>query len=119
MLRSQNATKQTKAGTMIYRRLALRLLLGLVCIGTAPNATADDVIFDGKSLQGWQGNPTGKYWRVADEAITGEIPEGTQLDHNEFLFWGHEVHDFDLSLSYRISGAPSANSGIQYRSQRL
>src|SRR5262245_32369667 len=74
-------------------------------------------VFDGTSLQGWTGNTA--YWRVENGAITAEIPAGKTLDHNEFLFWDGTVADFDLSLEFRVSGVPDANSGIQFRSQRL
>ncbi|MBI3861232.1 MAG: DUF1080 domain-containing protein [Planctomycetia bacterium] len=80
---------------------------------------ADDAgkaLFDGKSLEGWSGNTA--HWRIADGAITGEIPDGKSLDRNEFLFWDGTVADFDLSLEFRISGGRDANSGIQFRSQR-
>lgn len=73
-------------------------------------------IFNGRTLDGWQGTPG--VWRVEDGAITAEIPEGGRLARNEFLYWKDEVGDFELSLEFRLSGHPSANSGIQLRSQR-
>lgn len=73
-------------------------------------------LFDGKSLNGWSGNE--KLWRVEDGAITGTIAAGTSLRQNEFLFWEGEVGDFELSLEFKIEGVSSANSGIQFRSQR-
>ena len=74
-------------------------------------------LFDGRSLDGWEGNQA--RWRVEDGAITGEIAAGDTLKDNEFLFWKGEVADFDLTLEYRITGGPTANSGIQFRAQRL
>src|SRR5579863_231194 len=74
-------------------------------------------LFDGTSLKGWNGNTA--HWRVADGAITGEIPEGQTLESNQFLFWNGTVADFDLSVEFRISGGRDANSGIQFRSQRI
>ena len=56
---------------------------------------------------------------ASEQAITGEIPEGKSLDHNEFVFWEGKVADFDLSLEFRIGGGRDANSGIQFRSQRM
>jgi putative membrane-bound dehydrogenase-like protein len=81
-------------------------------------------IFDGQSLAGWSGATASVKgeeirWRVEEGAITGEIPAGQKLDHNEFLWWDGTVGDFDLALEYRIEGGPSANSGIQFRSTRL
>lgn len=74
-------------------------------------------LFDGKSLDGWEGN--GQVWRVEEGAITGEIDANEPLRRNEFLFWDGEVHDFELTLQYRMTGVESANSGVQFRSQRL
>ena len=73
-------------------------------------------IFDGNSLDGWEGNPD--IWRIEDEAITASIPAGESLQKNEFLYWKGDVSDFELSLRYRITGGPTANSGIQIRSQK-
>ncbi|NIB42440.1 DUF1080 domain-containing protein [Pseudomaricurvus alkylphenolicus] len=74
-------------------------------------------LFDGKSLQGWEGDTT--YWRVEDGAIVGEVTEATLLkDYNSFLiFRGGPVRDFELRLKYRIS--PQGNGGVNYRSQSL
>ncbi|MBM3853164.1 MAG: DUF1080 domain-containing protein, partial [Verrucomicrobia bacterium] len=80
-------------------------------------APAPESIFDGRTLAGWEGNAP--HWRVEDGAITGEIPAGRPLARNEFLYWHGEVADFDLTLEFRLSGVPSANSGIQFRSQKL
>ena len=73
-------------------------------------------IFDGKTLEHWSGKA--EHWRVEDGAITGEILANQQLKGNEWIFWNGEVHDFDLTIEFRITGGPSANSGIQYRCQQ-
>ncbi|HYF33766.1 MAG TPA: DUF1080 domain-containing protein, partial [Prosthecobacter sp.] len=78
--------------------------------------SAQEVLFDGISLNHWSGNPD--RWRAEDGAITGEIPDGQSLSRNEWIFWDGEVHDFDLTVEFRISGGPKANSGIQYRCQQ-
>ena len=79
----------------------------------APAALSSEPVslFDGQTLTGWSGKA--EHWRVEDGAITGEIPEGQPLKGNEWIFWDGEVHDFDLTVEFRITGAPSANSGIQ------
>jgi putative membrane-bound dehydrogenase-like protein len=59
------------------------------------------------------------HWHIADGAITGEIADGKKLDQNEFLFWEGTLADFDLSVEFRISGGSDANSGIQFRSQKM
>ncbi len=96
-------------------RFACLLALAAVLPAHAAEPPAQR-LFDGSTLGGWQGN--GALWRVEDGAITGEIATGTALDHNEWLFWDGEVADFELTLEWRISGGPSANSGIQIRCQR-
>jgi hypothetical protein len=75
-------------------------------------------IFDGKSLDGWEGDP--KFWRVENGALVGEIAPGHEIRENTFLIWrgGAEkgvAGDFELKLEYRIS--ERGNSGINYRSQ--
>ena len=71
-------------------------------------------IFDGKTLAGWEGDPT--YWRVEDGALVGEITPETVLKSNTFIIWrGGRPKDFELKLDYRITAA--GNSGINYRSE--
>ena len=97
--------------------LAAALLPAAALAGEAASGPAPVTIFDGASLADWEG--AASHWRVQDGAITGEIPAGKDLNHNEFIWWKGEVADFELTLEFRISGHPSANSGIQYRSERL
>jgi len=73
-------------------------------------------LFDGKTLTHWSGKA--EHWRVEDGAITGEIPADKPLKGNEWIFWDGEVHNFDLTVEFRITGGPSANSGIQFRCQQ-
>lgn len=83
-----------------------------------PEAVAGDEpgftpIFDGKTLTGWEGNPT--YWRVEDGSLVGEITPSTVIKSNTFIIWqGGRPKDFELKLEYRITAA--GNSGINYRS---
>lgn len=70
-------------------------------------------IFDGKTLNGWEGDP--KYWRAADGVMTGEITPETLIKSNTFLIWrGASPRDFELKVDYRIT--TGGNSGINYRS---
>lgn len=70
-------------------------------------------IFDGKSLEGWDGNP--KFWSVKDGAITGTTTKENPTIGNTFIIWrGDDVSDFELRLQFKIVGG---NSGIQYRSE--
>ena len=94
-----------------------RYMTGLDYVRLQPFAEAGFALFDGQSLKDWEGNET--WWRVEGGRIIGEIPDGSSLNRNEFLFWNGTVDDFELRLKYRISGDPSANSGVQIRSQRV
>ena len=73
-------------------------------------------IFDGKSLNNWEGDTT--YWRVENGAITGEVKPDNLLQNNSFIIWkGGEPSDFELKGKYKISA--NGNSGINYRSERV
>src|SRR5262245_39652849 len=70
-------------------------------------------IFDGKSLDGWEGDP--KHWRVDDGVMRGEITPETVIKSNTFIIWrGGEPEDFEVKCDFRITAA--GNSGINYRS---
>ena len=70
-------------------------------------------IFDGKTLQGWDGDA--RIWRVENGTIVGEVTPELNLKTNSFLIWrGGTPGEFELEAEYRIS--PKGNSGIQYRS---
>lgn len=71
-------------------------------------------LFDGKTLDGWIGDPT--YWRVEDGNLVGEVTPETLLKSNTFIVWqGGQPEDFELKLEYKIT--ESGNSGINYRSE--
>jgi len=72
-------------------------------------------LFDGKTLNGWDGDPA--FWRVENGAIVGETEPGAIPKQNTFLIWrGGSPADFELEAEYRLTGG---NSGIQYRSTEL
>ena len=69
-------------------------------------------LFDGETLDGWEGDPS--LWRVEDGAIVGQSTAEAPLKYNQFLTWKNgEIDDFELKLKYKIE---SGNSGIQIRS---
>ena len=71
-------------------------------------------IFDGKTLNGWKGDPV--YWSVRNGAIFGEITPETIVKRNTFLIWqGDMPADFELKVEYRVSSL--GNSGINYLSE--
>ena len=67
------------------------------------------LLFDGKSLDGWTGDPV--LWEVKEGMIHGH--HDGSLKANSFLANGGPYSDFVLRLSCFV---PSGNSGIQYRS---
>jgi hypothetical protein len=73
-------------------------------------------IFNRMNLSGWIGDP--RLWTVTNGKIRGETTPENSAKGNTFLIWtGGKPKDFDLRLSYRVSG--TNNSGIQYRSKHI
>jgi 3-keto-disaccharide hydrolase len=73
-------------------------------------------IFDGKTLDGWEGDP--KYWRAENGSLVGEITPETVVRSNTFIVWrGGRPRDFELKLDYRITA--DGNSGVNYRSELI
>ncbi len=95
--------------------LSLSLLLIPLTLTAAEPETGFKPLFDGKTLSGWTGDSN--YWRVEDGTIIGESTLEKPLTENTFLLWDQGVvDDFELRVSFRLTGSPSANSGIQFRS---
>lgn len=96
--------------------LAILLLSGS-CTSQEKNKKSNNgfvKIFDGKSLNGWEGDPA--YWKVENGNLVGEITPATVLKTNSFIIWqGGKPSDFELTLEFKISKA--GNSGINYRSE--
>jgi hypothetical protein len=79
--------------------------------------TAFQAIFDGRTLNGWDGDPD--FWRVENGVIVGETKVDHQPKQNTFLVWrGGKPGDFEIRFQYKLSGK-TANSGLQYRSVEL
>lgn len=100
------------------KRFAKILCVLALCLLVRGIASAEDgfkPIFDGKTLQGWDGDP--KLWSVEDGAITGRTTLENPAKHNTFLIWrGGRPADFVLKFEYRMPDAGFCNSGMQYRS---
>lgn len=77
-----------------------------------PPGGGEIVIFNGKDLSGWEGDPSA--WSVEDGAIVGRGPQ----KKNQFLYYAQEVSDFRLILEVRLV-PDHENSGVQFRSERL
>ncbi len=95
--------------------LSLTLLL-LIQIASAFESTKTLILFDGKTLTGWEGNE--KVWRIQDGVITGGSFEGNPI--NEFLTTKVSYKNFILKLDYKlVCKAGDPNAGVQFRSKRI
>jgi len=73
-------------------------------------------MFDGKTLDGWDGDP--RLWTVRDGVIRGETTPENKANGNTFLIYqGGPYKDFELRVSFRCTN--KNNSGIQYRSRHI
>src|SRR3954469_25543677 len=93
---------------------ALKMLLALLATGLllAPALAADEAgyetIFDGKTLEKWDGNPD--FWRVEEGTITGQTTADKPTKGNTFIIYrGDDIGDFEFKAEYKIIGG---NSGI-------
>ena len=92
----------------------IRILTLSLFLATAAHAAPPQLIFNGKNLDGWVGDPD--LWRVEDGAIVGETTDKKKANGNTFLIWkGGELGDFTLTFRARVTG--KNNSGVQYRSK--
>ena len=93
--------------------------MGLAALGASRSPAADAEgfrpLFDGKTLDGWDGDP--KFWRVEDGCITGQTTKENPAPYNTFLIWrGGKPADFQLKIEFRMPNPGFANSGVQIRS---
>ncbi len=70
-------------------------------------------IFNGKNLDGWDGDP--RLWSVKNGIIVGST-EGVELTDNTFLISKKQYQDFELRLEIKLR---NHNSGVQFRSEAL
>jgi hypothetical protein len=94
----------------------------LILLALTTTTLADDgfvSLFDGKTLNGWEGRP--ELWSVQDGAICGKTTKETPAKENTFLvFKGGEFGDFELHAQFKLNPGDAkgfSNSGIQYRSK--
>lgn len=102
------------------KQLAICAVLLAACGVVAAHAlrqrgTKPAVIFDGRSLAGWEGNA--RLFRVESGAIVGGTLTAP-IAQNEFLCTRREYSNFVLRLKFKLLG-DMANAGVQFRSQRI
>ncbi len=74
-------------------------------------------IFDG-TMKGWDCDPD--FWKAENDIMVGETTATHQPPQNIFCVWkGSQPADFELKMDYRLTGARTGNSGIQYRSAEM
>ena len=71
------------------------------------------LLFDGKTLAGWDGQPG--LWSVREGAITGSSHD-RKMTGNSFLISKESFSDFILRLDIKVI---NHNSGVQFRSEAL
>jgi len=99
----------------VWLVLSVCLLTSTLRAADAPSDAGFKSIFNGKNLDGWDGDP--RFWSVEDGMITGRTTAENPTKGNTFLIWRQApVDDFVLKLKYKIVGG---NSGIQYRSKEM
>lgn len=96
-------------------RIPSAALLATTFVSPLLGQTSTVALFDGKTLNGWRGDPA--VWSVRDGSIVGSTV-GHAITHNTFLvFEGRQPADFVFAVTFRLEG--DNNSGVQYRSREL
>ena len=88
-----------------------KLLLLATFAAAAFAADGFKPLFNGKNLDGWDGDP--RLWSVKNGVIVGST-EGVSLEHNEFLITKQTYSNFILRADIKLR---NHNSGIQFRSK--
>jgi len=70
-------------------------------------------LFNGKNLDGWDGDP--RLWKAQDGMIIGST-EGAPLEYNSFLMTKKSYANFILKAQAKLR---NHNSGIQFRSEEV
>ena len=94
----------------MHKRLLLALLL---CAAGAFAKDGFKPLFNGKNLDGWDGDP--RLWKAQDGMIVGST-EGNPLKYNSFLATKKSYANFILRAQAKLR---NHNSGIQFRSELI
>src|SRR5438067_7229478 len=104
------------SGISAMRKILHVLVMGwLVMHAVADDTAKPTALFDGKTLEGWEGDL--KVFRVEDGAIVGGSLK-QKVARNEFLCTKKEFGDFELRAKVKLLG-DGANGGIQFRTKRI
>ena len=87
-----------------------RLLVWLAVTIAGSAAFAAETLFDGKTLNGWEGDP--KWWSVEDGMITGGS-RTEKVPRNFFLATTRQFQNFDLKLKLKLT--EGSNHGTEER----
>jgi Domain of Unknown Function (DUF1080) len=113
LLNDTSMTTKFNIKTWNIAVLIVILAIGCKVSNTAQSEKGFKSIFDGKTLNGWEGDT--KYWRVENGNLVGEITPETLLKTNSFITWkGGEPADFELKGEFNIT--EKGNTGVNYRS---
>jgi len=98
------------------RYLALSII-ALSLLAFASFSTKEEVLFNGKNFQGWEGD-TVNIWRIENGTIVGgSLTE--KVDHNYFLCTKKSYENFFIRLKFKLTGSEGfINTGVQFRSKR-
>ena len=97
--------------------VAVVVLASIDAVGTqGAKAPAPVPLFDGKTLNGWEGDP--KIFRVQEGAIVAGTL-ANKIARNEFLCTTRTFGDFELRLKFKLLGGDGANAGVQFRTKRI
>ena len=119
---------QSEGAEVFYRNIEIRPLSSdemptdakpALLPNVPPELSGMTKLFNGKDLTDWDGDL--RLWRVEDGTIIGQMTPEKFLKTNTFLIYrggekSGDLKDFELRLSYRITGG---NSGVQYRSSMM
>jgi hypothetical protein len=97
--------------------LSISCLAAVLALATAARAADEEgfkPLFDGKTLNGWVGDP--RFWSVEDGAIAGWTTAKNPAPHNTFLATTKSYKNFILKAEFKLR---NHNSGIQVRSKLL
>ena len=116
-LKEQSRTANTSKiiFQLFHAMLFILLFASMACKSPA---TKTQVLFDGKTFTGWEGD-TLNTWRIEDGMLIGGSLDKT-VPHNDFLCTDRKFSNFILKLKIKLTGNEGfINSGVQFHSIRM